>query len=69
RRLLHGLRRRHPIGRDGDEEAYLAALGARYPDVVPELDTVRKALRRPVAPAEFLEVGQAIETIERKIES
>jgi hypothetical protein len=69
RRLLHGLRRRHPIGREGDEETYLGALAARYPEVTPEIDTVRRALRQPVDPAGFLAVGQAIETMERKIEA
>ncbi|HJU90964.1 MAG TPA: DUF4350 domain-containing protein [Gemmatimonadaceae bacterium] len=70
RRLLHGLRRRHPIGRHtGDEESYLGALAARHPDVAAEIDTVRNALQRPLEPEQFLAVGQAIETIERKIQA
>lgn len=70
RRLLHGLRRRHPIGRlASDDDSYLAALGSRYPHLRDEIARVRAALETPLPPEKFLLVGNAIETIERKIES
>jgi hypothetical protein len=69
RRLLHGLRRRHPVGRVSSDEAYLAALAARYPDTSTEIALVRGATRTPLEPEAFLAVGHALEAIERKIES
>ncbi len=69
RRLLQGLRRRHPVGRVTSDDAYLAALAARYPDTTPEIQLVRDATRTPLEPEAFLAVGHAIEAIERKIES
>ncbi len=68
RRLLQGLRRRHPIGRATmSNEEYLAALGTRYPDAANDVERLRTSLERALEPAEFLAVGEAVETIERKL--
>jgi hypothetical protein len=70
RRLLQGMRRRHPIGRlTLSDEEYLAALSSRYPESAQHIDRVRRSLDRALEPAEFLALGEAIETIERTVHS
>lgn len=78
RRLVRGVRRRHGSGTaarfvraasgsgEGDEE-FLAAVAARYPAAAGDAALVREALRSPRTPAQFLEVGRAVERIEDAI--
>lgn len=67
RRLLRGLRRRHPFGaRHSDEdEVFLDALRARYPSLASDLELLRRAIRQSLTPEELLGVGHAIHHIER----
>lgn len=78
RRLVRGVRRRHGSGAaprfvraasgsgEGDEE-FLAAVAARYPAAASDAALVREALRSPRTPAQFLEVGRALERLEDAI--
>jgi hypothetical protein len=69
RRLVRGLRRRHPAARghaDG-EERFLAALRARHPAAADDIAILERALREPLPPSEFREVGGAVERVERTI--
>jgi hypothetical protein len=67
RRLLRGLRRRHPLGaRHGDEdEVFLDALRSRYPSLASDVELLRRAIRQSLTPEELLGVGHAIHHIER----
>lgn len=69
RRLVRGLRRRHPLGASGalDDEAYLQRLGARKPELAADAELLRAALVRRLPPAEWVAVGGAIDHIERTI--
>ncbi len=67
RRLVHGLRRRHPLGRAMPDDEYLAMVGVRYPVAGAEVDAVKNALHAVVTPPQFAQVGEAIDTIERTI--
>lgn len=66
RRLLAGLRRRHPLGATGalDDSAYLDVLLARAPAVAGDVDVLRAALARSLRADEFVAVGAAIDHIE-----
>ena len=69
RRLARGVRRRHAHGawrRAGDEE-FLRSLAARHPRLAADVDRVIAATTKHVTPAELVQVGRAIETIERTI--
>ncbi|HEU4641891.1 MAG TPA: DUF4350 domain-containing protein [Gemmatimonadaceae bacterium] len=69
RRLVRGLRRRHPLGASGamDDETYLEHLSARKPEVAADAALLRTALGRRLPPAEWVAVGGAIDHIERTI--
>ena len=69
RRLVQGVRRRHAAGAAhvGSDEAFLAALAARYPALRGEVELLRAAIERPLPPAGLAGVGRAIATIERTI--
>ena len=70
RRLLHGLRRRHPFGAHGaDDDAFLDALRSRHPSLATDVELVRGAIRQPLAPNAFLAVGAAINHMERMLAS
>ncbi|MEJ7810563.1 MAG: DUF4350 domain-containing protein [Gemmatimonadaceae bacterium] len=71
RRLIAGLRRRHPLGaaRAGDDEQYLGALKSRYRQLAPDVDLLVAASARQLPPAEFARVARAIANIERTIQS
>ncbi|HJU64888.1 MAG TPA: DUF4350 domain-containing protein [Gemmatimonadaceae bacterium] len=67
RRLVRGLRRRHPLGAAtaGDDEAYLQALEERMPSARDEIQLLRRAMQTPLPPDELVAVGEAIHHIER----
>ena len=67
RRLVHGLRRRHPIGtlRGATDEEYLASLGARYPAVAPQVELLLASTSQSQPPERFREAGAAVAHIER----
>lgn len=69
RRLVRGLRRRHPIGtlRAATDEEYLASLTARYPTVAPQVELLLAASARPQLPERFREAGAAVAHIERTL--
>ena len=69
RRLIHGLRRRHPIGtlRAATDEQYLASLSARYPAVAPQVELLMHAAAEPRPPEQLREVGAAVAHIERTL--
>lgn len=73
RRLLRGVRRRYTAGaraaagrRESDEE-FLRAIGSRFPELAADIALTRQALAEPFPPARFLEVGRAIDHIERTL--
>ena len=67
RRLVHGLRRRHPIGtlRAATDEEYLASLTARYPAVGRQVELLLAAIAEPQPLERFREAGAAVAQIER----
>ena len=67
RRLVRGLRRRHPIGtlRAATDEEYLASLTARHPAVAPQVELLLAASSEPQSPERFREAGAAVAHIER----
>ena len=69
RRLVHGLRRRHPIGtlRAATDEEYLASLSARYPALAPQVDLLLAATKAPQPPERFRDAGAAVAHIERTL--
>jgi hypothetical protein len=69
RLFVHGLRRRHDAAawRMGGDEDYLRAVRASHPSLAPHVDLVLQALRNPPTPAQFIEVGKAVEHIERTL--
>ncbi|HEX5436964.1 MAG TPA: DUF4350 domain-containing protein [Gemmatimonadaceae bacterium] len=72
RRLLRGLRRRHPAGssaRADADEAYLTLLRMRHPSLSADTALLSDAIRQPRTPEAFLAVGHAITHIERTLTS
>jgi hypothetical protein len=69
RRLVRGVRRRHPAGasRAMPDDAYLSWVAARFPPTVADVRAVGHALSEPVSPVGFREVGDAISHIERTV--
>jgi hypothetical protein len=69
RRLLRGLRRRHPIGtlRSASDEDYLASLAARHPSVAGDVDVLVTLMHDPQAPGRLEAGGAAIAHIERTL--
>jgi len=67
-RLVRGLRRRHAIGRAGDDLAFLARVAARHPARAADVELIARALRERVPPAELVEVGEAIARLERALD-
>ena len=69
RRLVYGLRRRHPIGtlRAATDEEYLASLSARFPAVAPQVELLLDATREPRPPERFRQAGAAVAHIERTL--
>ena len=67
RRLVRGVRRRHPLGAAGslNDQAYLALLAARAPALAPDLDLMRTALDTPLPRADWVRIGAALAHIER----
>lgn len=68
-RLLHGLRRRHPLGLppSADDARYLDLLRVHAPSVGADIALVREALAQPVSAADWVRIGGAIDHIERTI--
>ena len=71
RRLLRGLRRRHAHGvwRAASDERFLAAVATRHPAVADDTRTLLDAAGRSLTPAELLAVGQAVDHIDRTLDS
>jgi hypothetical protein len=71
RRLVHGLRRRHPLGAAGvlGDDAYLARLRERAPSLAADAAFLAAAIRTPLPAAEFVRAGAAIDRIERTLSS
>ena len=69
RRLVHGLRRRHPIGtlRAATDEEYLASLTARFPQVGSQVELLLSAIAESQPPERFREAGAAVAHIERTL--
>jgi hypothetical protein len=69
RRLVRGLRRRRPMGIAGtlDDDAYLALLRTRKPELDADVGLLHAALHTPLPSAEWVYVGGAIQNIERTI--
>ncbi|MGH7665023.1 MAG: DUF4350 domain-containing protein [Gemmatimonadaceae bacterium] len=67
RRLVAGLRRRHALGstRAMDDADYLATIAERHPELREELEFTRSAMTATLPPARLLDVGRAIEHMER----
>ena len=58
-----------PLGATGalDDESYLSLVSSRKPELSADVERVRTALGRPLAAAEWVAVGAAIDHIERTI--
>jgi Domain of unknown function (DUF4350) len=71
RRLLRGLRRRHAHGvwRVASDERFLDAVAKRHPAVAADTRTLLDATGRSLTPAELLTVGQAVDHIDRTLDS
>ncbi len=69
RRLVRGLRRRHPAAarRGATDDAFLEELAARDPSIERAVALVRRGSERQLASAELVAVGQAIDEIEQSI--
>jgi len=69
RRLLRGLRRRHPIGtlRSASDDEYLSSLAARHPSVAGDVDVLLQLTHDTQAPDHFEAAGAAIAHIERTL--
>ncbi|MGI8508779.1 MAG: DUF4350 domain-containing protein [Gemmatimonadaceae bacterium] len=71
-RLIHGLRRRHPLGvaRSLPHDAYLAALRTQLPATAPDVNVVSVAMaHESTKQNSFASVGAAIANIERAFRS
>ena len=68
-RLVHGLRRRHPLGLGpaADDQRYLDLVRERAPSLASDVALVRDALDRPLSAADWVRVGGSIDHIERTI--
>jgi hypothetical protein len=69
RRLVRGLRRRHPIGtfRSATDEEYLSSLAARHPTLAPDIELLIAAAGEPLSADRFRDVGAAVATIDRTL--
>lgn len=69
KRLLHGLRRRHPLGLppSADDARYLDLLRVHAPSLADDITLVSQALAQPLTAAEWVRIGGAIDHIERTI--
>jgi hypothetical protein len=69
RRLVRGLRRRHPLGAAGtlDDDGYLAMLKTRAAGIDADVDLLRRATHDPLPAGEFVRAGAAIDHIERTL--
>ncbi|HEX6806529.1 MAG TPA: DUF4350 domain-containing protein [Gemmatimonadaceae bacterium] len=67
-RLVRGLRRRHPLGAGAlSDDAYLSLLAQRAPVSAGDTALLQRALITPMAAADWVAVGGAIDHIERAI--
>ncbi len=67
-RLVRGLRRRHPLGAGAlPDDAYLSLLSQRAPGAAGDTALLQRALTTPMATADWVAVGGAIDHIERAI--
>jgi len=71
RRLVRGLRRRHPLGVTGtlDDDAWLTLLRARAPGADGDVDLLRRAIKDPLPAGEFVRAGSAVDHIERTLKT
>jgi len=71
RRLVRGLRRRHPLGATGalDDDGYLRLLRERAAGVAADAAFLHRAIHEPLPAAEFARAGLAIDHIERTLTS
>jgi hypothetical protein len=69
RRLIRGLRRRHPIGtlRSASDAEYLSSLAGRHPSVAGDVDVLLNLIHDTPAPDRFEAAGAAIANIERTL--
>ena len=69
RRLIRGLRRRHPIGtyRSATDEEYLSSLAARHPALADDVQLLIAAAGEPLPADRFRDVGDAVATIDRTL--
>jgi hypothetical protein len=68
RRLLRGLRRRHPAALKGDDdEAALQRLTTRYPTLAPAASALLAAARTPLPPRDFRALAEHVDAIERTL--
>ena len=69
RRLIRGLRRRHPIGtyRSATDEDYLSSVAARHPAVASEVQLLIAAANGAQPPDRFRDVGTAVTTIDQTL--
>jgi hypothetical protein len=69
RLLVRGLRRRHDAAtwRHGNDEEFLNALRLSHPRLTPQIELVSDAMQNKRSPAHFIEVGKAVEHIERTL--
>jgi hypothetical protein len=71
RRLVRGLRRRHPLGATGalTDDGYLALIRERAPALKEDAALLARAIREPLPAGEFVSAGAAIDNIERTLTS
>ena len=69
RLFVRGLRRRHDAAswRGGSDEEYLRAIVTNHPSLAPDVNTVLTSMNNQVSPADFIQVGAAVDRIERKL--
>jgi hypothetical protein len=69
RRLIRGLRRRHPIGtlRSASDDEYLSSLAARHPVLAADVDILLNLIHDRPSPDRFEAGGAAIAHIERTL--
>jgi hypothetical protein len=68
RRLVRGVRRRHPLGTTAaDDTQYLSLLAGRAPVVAGDVRVLQRAIEQPLSAGEWVAVGGAIEHIERTL--
>jgi hypothetical protein len=71
RRLLRGLRRRHPLGATGalDDDGYLALLRERAAGTAADAAFLKRAIHEPLPAADLVRAGLAIDHLERTLTS